>query len=563
VRRTAAPTALSLGANVEEEKVRTAQIRGGIGNQIAGIAADRYGQLQEKARRDADEAALNEAQLQLGTFTNEFTTDALKRTGSQAVGVADDAEVAFEKRAGEIAASLSTDAQRAAFARLKTQQQLSLGLSMNRHEASEFQAQDAKTTKALVEMKMQAAVFHALDPDVIEENLTSAVGAQVAYLKRIGASAKEIDAAVAGVRSGVHVGVIRRLVDSRHPGKAQSYFAAVADEIQGDKVGEMETLLKIGIDDGRARRIAEFVAVSGGTNAQQRARVKETIGDKGEDEEVLAKALQLLDYEHARKKSEIVEADRTFLDTIYADLAKTQGRRPITPTDMERLGTSVRAVQDYAESLRVGKVVKTDDRTFFRLMDLHDAEVYGKGETGSFSNYVFTPKDWNSLSSGDLQELRRRQTAVKAGKWKADQEAKETFDDPVLTKQLFNDAWVSFNGSGRMPTAAELDDDPVLSDRIIRMRRLVSDAVERLPKTAKSSDVQAVVDRIFSVQAKSPGIDEGWFYFDAPTTKRLDQLTIADVPADKKATALRVLGSAATDAMVLTWYSRYLASGGK
>src|SRR5688572_31779249 len=118
-----AATAESEGAGVELARADKWRSLAHTAGTAARIGIVEYGRLVEEEKDQADQTALTEAANKLSAWKHSTLYDpnqgAMARKGKDALPLPEEVAAGFEKAAGEIEAGLSTDKQRAAWARVK------------------------------------------------------------------------------------------------------------------------------------------------------------------------------------------------------------------------------------------------------------------------------------------------------------------------------------------------------------------------------------------------------------------------------------------------------------
>jgi hypothetical protein len=557
-RRTAAATAQSEGAGFElargrrnaAREMRTATTnaaRGQFGDQVTGLGVALFAELQERERAAADQTALLKASNRLSDWRNQYLYDqergAFRRKGEAAMPLPEETRAEFDRVAGEIEAGLGSDAQRAAFAKLRSQEWQGIDLQVRRHVFGEMQEFRAGELKAFVANTTNAAIQASADPRLVQVELSKAVGAIRANAPALGVGPEAVEQQVAAVQSQVHVGVISNLLAEDKDQAATAYFEATREQIAGDKLDAVTKALEEGSLRGQAQRKADEIVRAGGTLTEQRERARAI-----EDPKLRDQVMQRIEHEAVvadRAKREREEAE---MKTGYDILDRTPDVTKIPPALWTSYDGGTRsAMLSYARARAKGEPVNTDLPTFYTLMNqAGDApEAFAKENLLRYRH---------KLSEQDFQQLAGLQLSIKS----ADRKATEKDLAPFQTRMQLLDATLSLHGidPNAKPDTAE-------GKAIAQLRRMLDRRVELLQAggvKATNQDIQSEIDAILSASVTVPG--SWWNIFPGgrsftDTTKRLVDVTIDDISAtDRKLVeeALRRQGLPVTDATILDRY---------
>lgn len=261
VRRTAAETSLSTGVGVEEAKAQKAQAIGGFGRQL-GQVGQQFAAIALDEKRKADEAALLEADNALARWENARMyhpqSGALMVRGKEAQGLPEEIGGEYEKAADEIAGTLKTPEQRAAFAKLRAKRGIDVDLTLRRHVYGEMRSFYADELKGFVENSTNAAIANANDPRRIGDELNKIEQAITRGGPRVGLSPEQTEAALGAARTQIHTGVVHRLISENKDKQARAYFEGVKDQVvTGEARAQLEQQLDIATTQGDGLRTAE------------------------------------------------------------------------------------------------------------------------------------------------------------------------------------------------------------------------------------------------------------------------------------------------------------------
>lgn len=509
--RRAAATALSEGAGVEEaraDKFRSMAHTLGIASRI-GIAE--YGRLVEEEKDAADQTALLEASNKLAAWRSttlyDPNTGVLAKRGKDALGAPEEVQEGFEKITGDIEAGLSTDKQRAAWARLKSQEGQQLDLQVRRHTFEQVQTYRAGELKAHVENSMNAAIQNASDPKLVAVELQKAVGALKANAPSLGVGPEELDAQVRGVTSNVHLGVISQLLAQEKDQQAGAYFAATKDQISGDKLDEVQRALEEGSTRGEAQRQADVLGAKGTLQEQLDAAAKidnPKVRDAVED--------RLRRKEQDRRLEENRRDQATQL-TAYDILDRTADTTKIPPMMWSSFDGGTRAaMRSYAKIRAKGEEPETDWQTFYSLVE--DAQTNPNRFMGvNLLSYKA------KLGDTEFKQLMGWRDAIRDGNRKlVDKEIAPLQERSAALSDVLR-------MHGFDPTPKEGSDD---AQQVARIRRLLDQKVEVLQaggKKASNEEIRAEAMDLMAREVTVPGRLYG------TNQKRLVDVTAGDIPA--------------------------------
>ena len=568
-RRQFTDTPESLGAGVELEKARTAQVKAGVFGQAADSAVSLFARQEAFKRREAEQAmergddlAILHADNGVSEWSSRALNDALQVEGSAVLGMPTKVLAEYDKVADSIEAGLNPR-QRDRFAFVRSKKKLALHSDLERHVSGamdRFAESEVTNKLALV---VSFAGTHAQDPEKVVEELAAGEAVLMRRLQTqgYGPESDTAQAALLGLRTKVHDTAIKRLLSLDQFGPAQQWFTAAkkAGQISGEKIDEIETALEQDTLRGQAQKAALDITRAGGTQAEQLAKVDEITDSKLQDE-VRARVKIRHAEEDSAKRDTAYANNLTLNDYIDGKNPTLHGLQKQTDANGTVIWNTLTGGERSAAQARLthkikGEPVEPGGGTFYRLRELvdDDQDAFMKTNLQAVRG---------AMSDGEFSRLLEFRSAIKQGKRVAESD-KHLDGDGEMARRVFAESWAQYTGSDATPTDAQQTKDPLIASKIAFMRRTVRDEVERLPKTATASDVQKVVDSVFSQQVQTPG-KAGYYWglgSTAATTKPIYDLTIADVPSKDKAQiveALRVSGEPVSDATILARYLKRL-----
>lgn len=549
VRATAAETALSQGAGVEQARADKYLAFGhAIGETARHIGTSVYREVVDAERKAANQTALLEANNRLSEWTNKRLYDpeggAFNVKGKAAMPLPEQLRDEYDQLASQIEAGLGNDEQRAAFANLRSQSWQSIDLQVRRHVAGEIQQFRAGELKATVGNSVNAAIRSANDPGLVAAELQKAVSAIRTTAPALGQGPEEIEASVRAVQTQAHVGVISQLLAEEKADQASAYFEAVQGQIDGEQLDNVKKALEEGSLRKQAQGKADEILTAGGTLTEQREKAKQIDNPALRDQ-----VMQRLEHEANVRDRERRETEEKEMKQGFDLLDQNPDVSKIPPTLWSSYSGATRSsMMAYARAKAKGEPLETDDPTYYSLM----LKAGDSPEQFASTNLL---QYRGKLDDGDFKQLVSLQLSIKSGNRKA---ADDTLADFRTKSQLIEDT-LALHGID--PSAKP---DTAEGKAIAQLRRMVDRRVALLQgggKKATNEDIQGEIDALLS---RSQTVEGSWwalarpFTYDiADKTKRLIDLTINDIPATDRAqieAALRQFNRPVSDATVLDLY---------
>lgn len=251
------PTPESEGAGVGEAMARFGDVAARIGTQLVD-------QVVRTERERADNLALTTAERQLNDLERLVLTDpekgALSITGKDALNARAGAMESFDLQAAEIAKNLSSDRQRNVFTQLREDRRNRIIREIDRHGFEEYRKFEAGEAQASVKSAYDLAVANATNPERVAEALASIDRTIEVHGSAMGLTGPEQRKAFRDdIRSRVHEGVVLGLLAKDRDLDAQAYFEEIRDQIDGDRLPQLEEKLANGSRDILALRVSEEI----------------------------------------------------------------------------------------------------------------------------------------------------------------------------------------------------------------------------------------------------------------------------------------------------------------
>lgn len=558
VRKQQTDTAESLGAGVAEAQGREAQTIGAVAGGLGDLAGKAALDIHAREVDRADQIAALEFDRQLGELQLTLEQRVKQTRGKDALALHKDVLEAYDTEAGKVAAGLTTDRQRFAFERAKTERRLQLGGLINNHTTAEIDRYEEQETTAYLDTSVKAAVANANDHGRIAQELARQAAAVEAHGDRIGLGPEAKASLVAKMRSETHLGVLEQLLANDQDRQASIYFDEVKDQIAGDKLAGVTKALEEGSLRGESQRLADGIVRKGGTLADQRAAAREV-----KDAKLRDAVMERIEHEGTIRERQEREQHEALVTSGKNIIDTTGDWRRIPAGDWAKLTVGESgALKNYAENLAAGIPVKTDPHAYYLLSTMAtstDAKLRDQFLRTNLLGYV------NRLSGSDLQHFMDAQGSVRKGD---DAAADKLLSSTTNQNAMVDEALVGMGLDPTPPQPGATRFDKSNSERVGAYRRAVREAVTRLESTqgkpATDEQVQSVVDQL---RAPTGRRDAGHFWntelkayaFEVAQAK---VAAVDDVPAAERRkieAALRKHGRPVTDAAILGLFNLNLS----
>lgn len=566
-RRTAAETALSEGAGVEEARVGTGLAIAQVGATVAETGLRVFAQQEaerrrqaEESRREADTAALVAADNRLSRWVidrlQDPDTGALTIRGKDAQGLPEQLDQEFLEAAAEIEAGLTTAEQRAGFQPIRGARRNALQADIQPHVAKEKQKYYAAELQTAKENAKQQAIAHAAVPPLADAELQAGVRAIEAMGRQVGLGPDAIAHEVRALESEVVIGIIAQQLAEGHTTIARDYFEDAGAKILPDKRDDVLRALRAGSVRQEAQQAADRIVGAGGTLTAQREQAKAIA-----DPDVRDEALKYVEHEAQVRAAAAQAAHETRLRDALNVLDRTPDVRQVPGDLWVSLNREERnGLFDYAADRASGRPIQTDDRIY-----------YDRIQEASTTPDAFAARnllgDRHHLADGDFKKLVDLQADIRKG----DREKANAFldagfrsEDQLITEAL---GGLGFDAAAIAKTPTTREGKALLELRRTFERQIGAHAA-LTGKLPTQDEKQQILDNILQ-QLATPGVARS-FWFD--TRGRIfSNVAVEDVPtavskipADdrrKIEEALRARGRAITDRAILDLYIDRLTGG--
>lgn len=538
VRKQAAETAGSTGADYHRTE---AAAWGNIAQTGLGVAST-FDQLAKEERARADDTALLKAETQLGQAENNYLynpdTGALGRKGEAAMPLPEESTAWFTKTASDIAGGLSTDRQRAMFAKVQENHALNLDGTVRRHVFGEMQNFEKTELQSYVETSVSSAVANASDPRRVGVELQNITDAIHKHAARIGLGPAGEKRAIADAQTDVHVGVIGQLLADGKDKAAQVYFEETKSQINGEKIAHIEAALEEGATRGESQRQADTITGAGGTLTEQLAKVRAI-----EDPKLRDAVRERVEHESAISDRAKREQEEAASVQAFNIVDKSKDVRSIPPAMWAAFtGNTKESLRSYARQLAKGDPVETDLPTYYALI-----RQAGDSPTTFVGQNMLDYK--SKLGETEFKQMAEMQLALRRGEQPKELpgfRTKQELVDNTLTQY-----GIDPKDDAMKPAVAQLQ----------RMLDLRVDAAQQSGQKVTNVEIQKALDDLLSQKETVPG---SWWALVRPFTydladksKMLLQTTPGDIPQNERTlieASLRKAGRPISDATVLNIY---------
>lgn len=330
---------------------------------VARIAAEE--------KQKADQVAGLEADNQLAKLETDLRVQALQRKGKDALGATEDVTGEWQKRVSEIEGSLANDTQRDFLERRAAQRYQSLYGTLERHAAIEHQAYDEQQTKSALDNRLSDAVENYADPAKVSRALAEARAIVADYGRRNGLPEETRKQQSEAVVSGIHTGVIDRMLANGDDLSARQYYDQVKAEISGTDTTRLEQSLEEGSVRGESQRQADRIMGLGLTRADALVEARK-ISDPDVQDMTVSRVNQ--------RYSEMRAAEQEQRESLYLDatnrIDQAPGQRPrdvIPPSEWHSLTLG----QRNALERRATEPTTNDDRAWLDFLSLDQESIAG------------------------------------------------------------------------------------------------------------------------------------------------------------------------------------------
>jgi len=366
------------------------------GGQSAATAFNAVDDAFQKIKRNADEVAVLDAQNRLSEWEQKKLYDAkegllVTRQGKDALGIADEVQVEYEKYTSEIENGLSGRSQQEAFRRLRSDKFNDINKIVQRHTTNEIEKYDDEQTQYGIKLEQANALKNFTDENSVMKSINKQSEMLYAFGKRKGHSQEWFDVENAKLISQTQVGVLDNIMTSDSAMAdiaAQEYFDKHKDSFTEEDRPKVEKALLEKTLLGKATRKADEIFAK----------------NKGSQVSALN---ELQKIEDPKEKS----ATRSLLNQYFNDLdgAKLQDEKTkykFLYNELAKSGWDQKTLTKYASTLSLLEPSKQQD-----LRTLTGAVRGGKADRDSDPNIKYklidlmkTPEGFSELEKINLED---------------------------------------------------------------------------------------------------------------------------------------------------------------
>lgn len=335
-----------------------------------GRAVSRMGSALEdaalKIKAEDDTRAVMNAELALGNWEQSNLNDPkngyFSKQGNNAIGGSRDINQGYQKNAGDIRASLTSEEQRLAFDKIYTNRRESVMQRVSRHEQVQRQAAMVDTQNAMMKQGLEDAMANYTDPTAIGNSINQGLRSIATVGSLNGDSMVVISQKGKSYTSTVHRGVISRMMDD-NPAAAQQYFEANKKQMLATDIDAINGPLKAQSTKQGAKVTSEQIYAEGGTPDQMYKKARD-IDDVDLSDQVLSR-LKVMQAE--RQQAQVESANNA-----WGNLAQNPSFDAI-PAGIS--GKEQAAMRRYVEQRQTGNPLKTDMAYYNELISMSPEQL--------------------------------------------------------------------------------------------------------------------------------------------------------------------------------------------
>lgn len=321
--------------------------------------------MYQREKQRADQIAVLDADNQLTeqetTLLHDPARGALTRQGKDAVGIVDPTLADFDRRASEIAGTLSNRTQQDAFQRLRQSRRQSVHEQVVRHAGSEQLKYDTATTEQFIANTRNEGLAKFNDPAAVAQSIERQQATYRDFAAHYGVDQQTRDNTLAKLASTTHTAVVTRMLANGDDLRAKAYYEANHEAVLFDDATKLEAGLKEGSVQGSADRLVgevwDTLGPTTDTEPAQIDRMASSIRDKSDDPAVRAAALTNLNQRVAVQHAAVVsraESRKSLIWNAYdagspvTEIYRNQDYLALSGTDRKDIRDKIAAYQDKA-----------------------------------------------------------------------------------------------------------------------------------------------------------------------------------------------------------------------
>lgn len=394
-------------------------------NQVIEAASS----IAKKAKDDADNIAVTEAENKLMQFANNFMygeNGMSSKFGKDAFGLKNELDDQYNKTYDEIYKSLTSQDQKDKFAQNAMNRKLTLDSAVLRHIAAEQQNYDDKETDAFIKNEQGTAIQNYQNPDMLLSSFRLMDKKLSEYADRKGMAPDQAKLLIETNRGKTHSEIIARMIQNGDDLGAQKYFDIIKDQIPGTLLSDIEKQVEIGTVRGNAQRFVDSLMSKGIDEITAFNKAKEIENPKLRDE---------IETRISRAFTQKKIAEDNYQKTLLE-----QASRSFDQTGEIDANTMVKLKPEYAEALIKHKQFNPlrDDGVLFYKLSTLAADPRTREQ---FVNLNLIDKKYiGNLSKEHFQSLTKMQQDIRNGKSETLEKLNGAYSDAEIVKSIYEAA---------------------------------------------------------------------------------------------------------------------------
>lgn len=231
-------------------------------------------QIALQAKKEADHAAVRDAETELNKMENSFfygengQGGAYTKQGKDALGLKGQMDKVYQDVYQKQLESLSNDAQKSLFEARAGRRKMAMDDSIMRHMSVETTRYLDKSSDDFVKNEIGSAIQNMQNPNRVNESIVNINDELNKYADRKGYDNQSRKLLIDNAMSTVHTGIINRMVKNGDDAVAQDYFNKVKGQIGGEHLAQVESALEISSTLGFAQKFTDEALRKGWSEKQ-------------------------------------------------------------------------------------------------------------------------------------------------------------------------------------------------------------------------------------------------------------------------------------------------------
>lgn len=520
--------------------------------QAVGGMAEVASKMFQEQKKNADQVAFMDADSRASALQLKLQLEAEGMKGRNAAGAIDVVSGSWKKGIEDIEKSLSNDDQKMAFRKSVSQRFEGLNKHVQTHSFKELEAYDDESTKNYIKNSRDEALTNYKDPQALGVSLYRQQSAIVEQGKRKGKDADTIREDLQKAMTETHAGVLERMVNNHEDLLAKEYFAKYKDEIDGDKVGDIEKLLKESSVKGESQRKSDYIFGKHQDDMESALKAARGIKDPEIRDATVDRVKDLFADKKRAKDQAIEDLHRGATDIID----QTGDWQKIPAAQWGKFSLSERAsLKAYAKNRKEGVEPETKWDSYYNLKTM----AASKETRDAFLKLNLYGDYRGQFADSEFKEMVKLQTDLREGKGNRDKE----LDGYLSDKDIVDGALKQFDfNPNPKPGNAE-------AEQVNRFRNMVDKEIRKRQevtgKKISNEETREIVNNLMVdvvTKKRTFWFDEKKKAFEVdPTKDGLEDVESEQIPKSEKIKieeSLRRNGKPVTEAMVKSLYLRKL-----